>query len=119
MLHMLLQWLFKCFKVFLQVFQTHVSSVSSGFKYMLQMFHLIVSKVDHVLLLGTHLPQQASRQGKSRGREHTPSGVRRSGDVQTGMTPTWARKTECRHDHPDARIRSDVRTLALPLKSKE
>jgi hypothetical protein len=44
------------FKVFLQVFQTNVSSVSSGFKCMLQIFYLVVSKVDRVLLLGTHPP---------------------------------------------------------------
>ena len=40
---------FKCFYVFLQVFQTHVLSVSSIFRYMLQMFHLNVSKVERVL----------------------------------------------------------------------
>jgi hypothetical protein len=39
-----LQWLFKCFQVFLQVFQTHVSSVSSAFICMLQIFHFNVSK---------------------------------------------------------------------------
>jgi hypothetical protein len=52
MLHMFCNDIFKCF---LQVFQKHVSSVSSVFSYMLQMFHLDVSKVDRVLLLGTHL----------------------------------------------------------------
>jgi hypothetical protein len=43
------------FQVFLQVFHMHVSSVSFAFRRMLKMFHLIVSKVDRVLLLGTHL----------------------------------------------------------------
>ena len=47
------------FQVFLQVFQTHVSSVSSVFRCLLQIFHLNVSKVDRVLhmLHVTHLPQ--------------------------------------------------------------
>jgi hypothetical protein len=40
------------FQVFLQVFQMHVSSVSSVFRRMLQVLHLDVSKVDYVL----HLP---------------------------------------------------------------
>jgi hypothetical protein len=39
------------FVCFLQVFLTHVSSVSSVFRRMLQMFHLDVSKVDKVLHL--------------------------------------------------------------------
>jgi hypothetical protein len=36
---------------FLQVFQTHVLSVSSIFMRMLQIFHLGVSNIDPVLLL--------------------------------------------------------------------
>jgi hypothetical protein len=45
-----LQWLFKCFQVFLQVFHTHVSSVSSVFRRMLQMFHLdVLDRVLHML----------------------------------------------------------------------
>jgi hypothetical protein len=40
---------FKCFQVFLRVFQTHVSSVSSVFRRTFQMLHLDVSKVDRVL----------------------------------------------------------------------
>jgi hypothetical protein len=43
---------FKCFHVFLQVFQTYVASVLTVFERMLQTFHLDVSKVDWVL----HLP---------------------------------------------------------------
>ena len=39
------------FQVFLQVFQMHVSSVSSVFRRMLQVFHLNISKVD----LGEHM----------------------------------------------------------------
>jgi hypothetical protein len=37
---------FKCFHMFLQLFQTHVLSVSSVFRCMLQVLHLDVSKVD-------------------------------------------------------------------------
>ena len=40
---------FKCFHVFLQVFQMHVLSILSGFK---RMLHVNVLKVDRVL----HLP---------------------------------------------------------------
>ena len=46
-----LQCLFKCFQMFWQVFQTHVSSISSVFRHMLQMFHLNVSKVNWVLYM--------------------------------------------------------------------
>jgi hypothetical protein len=35
----------------------HVSSVLSVFRRMLQIFHLVISKVDRMLLLGTHLAQ--------------------------------------------------------------
>ena len=45
---------FKCFQVFLQVFQIHVSSISSAFRRMLQVLYLNVSKVDRVL----HLPSR-------------------------------------------------------------
>jgi hypothetical protein len=42
-----LQWfIFKCFHVFLLVFQMHFSSVSSVFRRILQVLHLDVSKVD-------------------------------------------------------------------------
>jgi hypothetical protein len=36
----------KCFQVFLQLFQMHVSSVSSVLRRILQLLHLDVSKVD-------------------------------------------------------------------------
>ena len=42
---------FKCFHVFLQVFQTRVSSVSRAFRRMFQMLHLDVSKVHRVFFL--------------------------------------------------------------------
>jgi hypothetical protein len=35
---------FKCFQVFLQAFQTYVSSISSAFRHMLQIFHLLFQK---------------------------------------------------------------------------
>ena len=40
----------------LQMFQMHVSSVSSAFRRMLQVLRLDVSKVDRVLHLPPHLP---------------------------------------------------------------
>jgi hypothetical protein len=40
------------FQVFLQVFQTYISSVSYVFFFMLQRLHLNVSKVDQVLQMG-------------------------------------------------------------------
>jgi hypothetical protein len=54
------------FLVFLQVFQKHVSSVSSAFRRMLQVLCLNVSKVDQVL----HLPPRLllSRLGVSSSR---------------------------------------------------
>jgi hypothetical protein len=42
-------------------------SVSSAFKRMLQMFHLVVSKIDQVLLLGAHLPQHTSGRSMQNG----------------------------------------------------
>jgi hypothetical protein len=64
-------------------------SVSSVFKCILQMFHLVVSKVDRVLLLGAHLPWHAS--GRS-----TQNGVQARACM-------------------DARVRPDVRALTLPM----
>jgi hypothetical protein len=43
---------FKCFKLFLQVFKTHVSNISSISFCMLQVLHLDVSKVDQMLHMG-------------------------------------------------------------------
>jgi hypothetical protein len=115
------QWFFKCFQVFLHVFQPYVSSVSNAyfkcssvFIHMLQMFHLGISETDRVLLLGTHLPQQASERG-SRG---SASGLRvksgDAGDIWTARAPTWAREMESRRWSLDARVCLDVRALALP-----
>ena len=78
---------FKCFHVFLQVFQRHVSSVSSAFRRMLQVLHLDVSKVNRVLhILQCDLLVVVAG-GGARGR-----GVRRGADVAW----SWARaQTPC------------------------
>jgi hypothetical protein len=44
---------FKYFQVFFQVFQKHVSSVSTAFKHMLQLLYLDASKVNQVLHLSS------------------------------------------------------------------
>jgi hypothetical protein len=49
------------FQGFFVVFQTHVSSVSSVFRRMLQMFHLDISKVNWVLYLPPCLGVSSSR----------------------------------------------------------
>jgi len=102
------------FQVFLQVFQTHVSSVSSVFTCMLQIFHLDVIKTNRVLLLGTHLPQQASKQGNRGDVSGLHVGSGGASDVRTARAPMWACKTKCRCGRLDARIYPDVRALALP-----
>ena len=102
------------FQVFLQVFQTHVLSVSSVFTCMLQIFHLDVIKTNRVLLLGTHLLQQASKRGNRGGVSGLHVGSGGAGDVRTAQSPMWACKTKCRCGRLDARIYPDVRALALP-----
>ena len=71
------EMIFKYFQVFLQVFQTHISSVSSYFFCMLQLLHVDVSKVYHV--------------GSGRG----VSGPC-AGDVRAAQAPAWARETQAR-----------------------
>jgi hypothetical protein len=58
---------FKCFRCFFKCFQTHVSSVSSVFRYMLQVLHLDVSKVDQVLHMLQRDPTAAATGGGARG----------------------------------------------------
>jgi hypothetical protein len=53
-------WFSSGFQMFLQVFQMHVSSVSSTFRSMLQVLHLDISKVDRVLHLVPSSPWIAS-----------------------------------------------------------
>jgi hypothetical protein len=78
------------------------------------MFHLGISETDRMLLVGTHLPQQASERGSRGG----VSGLRvksgDAGDVWTTQAPTWACEMESRRGSLDARICLDVRVLALP-----
>ena len=90
------------FQVFLQVFQTHVLSVSSVFTCMLQIFHLDVIKTNRVLLLGTHLPQEASERGSRVGVSSLRVESGPTGDVRTVRVPTWPRETEGRRGCPDA-----------------
>jgi hypothetical protein len=83
MLHIFCNGFFKCFyNVSYACFKYFICLQT-----MLQMFHLDVSKVDRVLLLGTHLPAccscrgtddrvQASRHGKRRGHKWSPRGGR-------------------------------------------
>jgi hypothetical protein len=65
------------FWVLLQVFQKHISSVSSVFRRILQILHLDVSKVDQVLHMGTHV-------GSGMGRERSPRAVWRHGQRSGG-----------------------------------
>jgi hypothetical protein len=46
---------FKCFQVFLQVFQKNVSSASSILFFILQMLHLNALKVDQASAVNLHL----------------------------------------------------------------
>ena len=111
---------FKCFIVFLQVFQTHGLSVSSVFIRILQVLHLDVSKLDRVLHLPHHL--LLARLGVFASSRWCQLRIRTRGacDVlgwwRSGRLE-WRRRscgvcdfeTECRRE------RSDVRALALPI----
>jgi hypothetical protein len=79
------------FQVFLQVFHTYVSSVSSAYRSMFQMLHLDVLKVDRVL----HMLQRDSPTAAS-------------------CTAAGVREMESKRGRLDAHIRHDVRVLALP-----
>ena len=52
-----LQWFSRVFQVFLLMFETHASSVSSVFRGMFQILHLNVSKVDRVFCTCCNLLQ--------------------------------------------------------------
>jgi hypothetical protein len=56
-----LQWFSSVFRCFFQVFEKHVSSVSSAFVRMLQLLYLDVSKVDRVLHLSSSSSATSSR----------------------------------------------------------
>jgi hypothetical protein len=95
------QWFFKCFQVFLQVFQTHVSCV---FKHMLQIFYRNISTTDRLLLLGTHLSQQASGRGSRGGANGLRMGSKGACNVRMAQARTWARVAECRRGRPKAHV---------------
>jgi hypothetical protein len=81
------------FQVFLQVFQIHVSSVSSAFRHMLQLLHLNILKVDRVIYFSpclllprigaSFLPMPAG---------HPPShpSLLDAGNIRGGANPMWA-----------------------------
>jgi hypothetical protein len=86
---------FKCFfQVFLQVFQMHVSSVSSTFGCMLQMLHLDILKVDRVL----HLPPRFLLFHLDVSSSGTGLGIRclhpllDAGNIWGGTGPMWTRE---------------------------
>jgi hypothetical protein len=104
--------------VFFQVFQKHVSSVSSAFRRILQVLHLDVLKVDRVLHLSSS-PSAASPRCLLlllAPVEHPPppSPLLDASDVQDSAGPAWAhktaRETDCgawafrRPVHPDVRM---------------
>jgi hypothetical protein len=76
----ILRMFYNVFHVFLQVFQMHVSSVSSAFRHML---HLDVSKVDQVLHLHLHFLLNSLGVSSSQGRlvSATPPPLLDAGDV--------------------------------------
>jgi hypothetical protein len=97
---------------------------------MLQTFYLNISKVDRMLLLGTHLPQQPTagrrradadvQAGDAEGRERFLRGVRRRGRRSSGAGPRGCTKyMKCKRVRPYARIRADVRVLPLPIFLKD
>jgi len=106
-----LQWFFKCFQVFLQVFQTYISSVSFIFKRILQMFHMNVSKVDQI----SHMLQCDSLATgvccSCWGVMHA-CGKRRDGALRGGRCGKQRGKRGCA---AAAGVRPDVQALVLPI----
>ena len=100
---------FKCFQVFLQVFQMHVSSFSSALRRMLQVLHLNVSKVDRVLhlLAFSRLASVSPPPPAPARHPPPPPSLLDVGDFRGGVGP-WARETarknDCRHRHSDRRL---------------
>jgi hypothetical protein len=87
--HMFASVLFGCC-VFLQVFQMHISSVSSAFRRMLQVLRLNVSKVDRVLHFSS--PSVGSPRCPilllaPAGHQPPPPSLLDVGDVQDGKGP--------------------------------
>jgi cation transport ATPase len=92
---------FQVFSGVLQVFQTHVSCV---FKHMLQIFYQNIFTTDRLLLLGTHLSQQASGRGSRGGANGLRMGSKGACNIRTTQARTWARVAECRCGRPKARV---------------
>jgi hypothetical protein len=86
---------FKCFHVFLQVFQTHVSNISFVFRRTLHLLHLDVSKLDRVLHLPPRLCVVSPRWSAGRGRQSPlawggPYGLAGAADeMWVGRRGTW------------------------------
>jgi hypothetical protein len=85
-----------CVSIVFQVFSCVFACVSavcfkcsSVFTHMLQMFHLGILETDRVLLLGTHLPQQASERGSRGGASGLRVKAGDASDVWTARAPTW------------------------------
>jgi hypothetical protein len=98
---------FKCFYVFLQVFQTHVSSISFIFRHMSQVLYLNVSNVDRVLYMLQCAPPTAATEeavrdwagrrrivGSGGGADAAPSGVQTSRRV--GRSQSSSARMGCR-----------------------
>jgi hypothetical protein len=105
---------FKRFYVFFQVFQKHVSNVSSIFRCMLQVLHLDVSKLDRVLHMGHawEVGEAASGLRVQPGGAATSS--RRGPCV--GVRNANAAGVECWHKGVRGENTRNVVVLALPCK---
>ena len=88
------------------MFHTHVSSVSSIFRRMLQLLLLDVLKVDQVLHLALRfrLPRLSvsSSQRWLSIRRPRPPPLLDASDVRCNMGPMWAREMVCRRGRPGA-----------------
>jgi hypothetical protein len=95
-----LQWFSSVSGVFFKCFQTHISSVSSFFRRMLQVLHLDVSKVDRVLHILQRDPTATAAGGGARGAAwgQAVRGVQRGNEVQMWASERPGRK-HCRIQH--------------------
>jgi hypothetical protein len=90
------------FHVFLQVFHTHVSSVSFSFKHIFQMLYLYVSKVDggvaHVVMRPTYRSHLQQLLGRQRAIADDASGphARSSGAGDIRVTRALRGRAKCR-----------------------
>jgi hypothetical protein len=103
MLYLLCNGFQKCFHGFLQVFQTHVSSVLSALRHSRSD---VVAGIHLLQASATAVGAQTSGRGSGGRRERSPRGVRRHG-------PMWAHETEYRSGRLDMRVRPNIWALAL------